>query len=545
MKKKTYKQKIAATFLAVSSIALGSTNVFADNHGITYNKTGAQELGASNVQENATLVNSLTPLIQSSSNATTTEFAKPDSWQNGFIKDTVGTETRCTPIKYFTVSSNSAIGANNNYSFTVSNDDYRAEVSFKDISVTPSSAFGSKKTSVGIIPGTSWVYGGWSIYNDASCNTLNESIAGVSVDGTHLFANLHVTMHRRNSATPFTSNGLYLGLSDIDAAQSYKILNSDSALSQSNMYTKSVADLQESGNPLKNWFVPAGVNGGPYIFSEYNPNASGDNPSVVRSTNAANVFVKLGEQTQANGLDIVFGFADNAASGISFYAKQYKVDYKSDENGVIDTTNGITTEEVISGENPTGSIQIPNQGYVFTKWIADTNVTLKDGTTITKGDPITSEEIKQVVVNSDITFTAYHAKQYTVNYQSDENGKIDGITDEAVEENNNPSGTDQSSNDDYILSHWIADVDVTLEDGTIIKAGDPITTEQIEQVIVNQDITFTAIHIPKVTTPETGTFTKGIDAAQIVTISLFGVLGCGLAIKYLPRALRKKVNFDK
>ena len=545
MKKKTYKQKIAATFLAVSSIALGSTNVFADNHGITYNKAGAQELGASNVQENATLVNSLTPLIQSSSNATTTEFAKPDSWQNGFIKDTVGNETLCRAIKYFTVSSNSAIGANNNYSFTMSNNDYRAEVSFKDISVTPSSAFGSKKTSVGIVPGMSWVYGGWPIYNDANCNTLNESIAGVPVDGTHLFANLHITMHRRNSATPFTSNGLYLGLYDIDAAQSYKILNSDSALSQSNMYAKSVADLQESGNSLKNWFVPAGVNGGPYIFSEYNPNASGDNPSVVKSTNAANVFVKLGEQTQANGLDIVFGFADNAASGISFYAKQYKVDYKSDENGVIDTTNGITTEEVISGENPTGSIQIPNQGYVFTKWIADTNVTLKDGTTITKGDPITSEEIKQVVVNSNITFTAYHAKQYTVNYRSDENGKIDGITDEAVEENNNPSGTDQSSNDDYILSHWIADVDVTLEDGTIIKAGDPITTEQIEQVIVNQDITFTAIHIPKVTTPETGTFTKGIDAAQIVTISLFGVLGCGLAIKYLPRALRKKVNFDK
>ena len=132
-----------------------------------------------------------------------------------------------------------------------------------------------------------------------------------------------------------------------------------------------------------------------------------------------------------------------------------------------------------------------------------------------------------------------------VKMATDENGKIDGITDEAVEENKNPSGTDQSSNDDYILSHWIADVDVTLEDGTIIKADHPITTEQIEQVIVNQDITFTAIHIPKVTTPETGTFTNGIDAAQIFTVSLFGVLGCGLAIKYLPRALRKKVNFDK
>ncbi len=545
MKKKHIGKKITASFLAVSSIVLSSANVFADNHGITYNKTGAQELGASNVQENAALVDSLTPLIQSSPNATVTGFAKPDSWQNGFIKDTVGDETRCRTIKYFTVSSNSAIGATNDYSFTMSNNDYRTEVSFKDVSLTPSSEFGNKKTSIGIVPGMSWVYGGWPIYNDAECNILNESITRVPIDGTHLFANLHITTHRRSSTTPLMSNGLYLGLSDIDAAQSYKILNSDSALSQSNMYTKSVADLQESGNPLKNWFVPAGVNGGPYIFSEYNPNASGDNPSVVKSTNAANVFVKLGEQTQANGLDIVFGFADNAASGISFYAKQYKVNYKSDENGVIDTTNGITTEEVISGENPTGSIQIPNQGYVFTKWIADTNVTLKDGTTITKGDPITSEEIKQVVVNSDITFTAYHAKQYTVNYTSDENGKIDGIIDETVEENNNPSGTDQSSNNDYILSHWIADVDVMLEDGTVIKAGDPITTEQIEKVIVNQDITFTAIHIPKVTTPETGTFTKGVDAAQIATISIFSIVACGLAIKFLPRILSKKVKFDK
>ena len=544
MKIKTHKRKIVAFLLATTSIVLGPANVFANNHGITYNKTNAQELGISNVQEDTTLIDSLTPLIQSSQDAVSTEFAKPNSWQSGFIKDSVGIVKGCLPAKYFKVSSNNAVGANNDYSFTISNNDYRAEVSFNDVSIEPSAAFGNKSASVAIIPGMSWLYSGWLIYSDADCTVLDESVARISSDDTRLFANLHMKMYRRNSTTPLVSNKLYFGLYDIDAAQSYKILNADSTFSKNNMYTKSIADLQESGNPLKNWFVPAATDGGPYIFSEYNPNATGSDKKTVSSANAANIFVKLGEQTQSNGLDIVLGFANDAASGISYYAKQYKVNYQSDENGKIDSVNGITTEQVISGENPSGSIQAPNEGYVFTRWTADTNVTLKNGTTITKGNPITGDEIKQVVVNSDITFTAYHAKVFNVEYVSDENGTITGIIDETVEANNNPSGTDHISKNGYILSHWVADVDVLLEDGTTIKAGDPITSEQIKQVKVRQNIVFTAIHIPKVAIPETGDFTKDTDAAQIATISVFGIMICGLAIKFLPRILRKKVNFD-
>ena len=88
-------------------------------------------------------------------------------------------------------------------------------------------------------------------------------------------------------------------------------------------------------------------------------------------------------------------------------------------------------------------------------------------------------------------------------------------------------------------------MDVTLEDGKKIKAGDPITTDQITQVVVDKNIKFTAIHVTKVATPDTGVVSKGVDAAQIATISLFSIAGLGLAIKMLPRVLRKKVNFNK
>ena len=245
---------------------------------------------------------------------------------------------------------------------------------------------------------------------------------------------------------------------------------------------------------------------------------------------------------------MVFGSGLLAASGVRYYAKVYNVYYKSDENGVIGGTPGITKESVVSGDTPTGSSQIPNENYVFTYWTADKIVELKDGTTIPVGGHLTDGQVKEVVVENDITFTAHHATRLVVKYESDDYGEITGIENENVDPYKNPSGSEQSPDDGYILSHWIADKDVTLEDGTVIKAGDPILTEQIKQVIVDQDITFTAIHVAKgtpVATPNTGTVSKGIDAAQIASVSIIGLILIGLFAKYLPRFMRKKVKFDR
>ena len=97
-------------------------------------------------------------------------------------------------------------------------------------------------------------------------------------------------------------------------------------------------------------------------------------------------------------------------------------------------------------------------------------------------------------------------------------------------------------------------MDVTLDDGTIIKSGEPITPEQIKRVVVHEDITFTVYHdpIPKETpstTPKVPNTGAGLSAAKIGAITTVGValtiILASVAIKLSPRVFRKRVSFKK
>lgn len=174
------------------------------------------------------------------------------------------------------------------------------------------------------------------------------------------------------------------------------------------------------------------------------------------------------------------------------YQKVYKVDYKSDSNGII---VGFSTEEVVENGNPRGSLTTPNTGYHLVNWTSNKDVTFEDGTKKNAGVALTMDEIKQVVIIEDVTFTAHHGiNTYIVNYESDSNGTITGITTEEVNYNNNPSGSEETPSEGYHFTSWVADKQLTLNDGTTIQKGDILTPSNIVNAIIVEDVTFTALH---------------------------------------------------
>lgn len=468
--------------IVASSLLLGviycplATFASSNNFDITY--SGGADLGSSNVNVNSELISGLTLLMKIPGN-TAVPKGNTARWRNGYIKENNGAD--CNPFKYIAITSSQGVVASDNIGFTVSNDKYDYEVDIKKVTTE---ALGSKTVSVGFRPDLSFIYGGFAVYSDANCNNLNTSINNIAAKDDvddRLFIEAVIKLHKKGNSALLSSDQLYFGITDIDAAQSYKILNSGNLLSKDIMFTENAADLQPS-TTLRNKFVESGH----YIYSQYQ---KGGDPAVASSDNKANVYVKINQQTQAEGLDVVYGFAHAAGSGIVFRAKQYTVRYVAETGGRI---TGISSETVLSGENPSSSEKQPDDGYRFRRWIVDKDVTLEDGTVIRAGNPISEAQIKQVVVSEDITFTAQFTKQYKVDYVAETGGRITGIETENVDTGNNPSSTEKQPDEKYQFVQWIADEDVTLEDGTEIKAGEPITEEQIKQVVVNENLVFTA-----------------------------------------------------
>ena len=530
------KFKKLAILLAIAYIVPSSIAIASNAYNIEYE--GGAPLGADNVHIDPTLVNSLTTLMQMDD--VTVRSSASNLWKNGFVKDKGDDGTSiCLPFRYFSVPRTNLVASGDELGVTISKNQYKAEVIFNKITLEMSAEDTSDSLyTVGYTPNHSFIYGGFEVFSDNSCEQPAAGLRKLMYnDDNRMFIEMKIKLYKNNQDSAFVTDGLYFGITDIDAAQSYKILNTDNKLSPTNMYAKSAEDLQpdESMN-LKNMFV----SNGNYIYSQYDKNAS---PAFFDTLNTANIYLNLERDTQQNGLDLVFGFAHAAASGVEYYAKQLNVTYKSDENGRI---TGIRQEKVITGDNPSGSKSTPNEGYEFEHWVADKDVVLEDGTEIKAGDHMTSEQVKQVVVTEDLEFTAIHEGiQLKVTYESDKNGKITGIEEEEVTSGNHPSGSESKPNDGYGFRYWIADKDVVLEDGTEIKAGGHMTSEQVKQVVVTEDLEFTAIHVAskKPNTPYTGASTGEINAIQI-SVSIICILAF-VALAYVAsRLAHKKVNFN-
>lgn len=388
---KNKKTRILAVSLAATGVLLCSPGAFATNeYGMEY--SGGEPLGADNVQIEPGYVSSLTKLLEAG--VVDTTFDDSEVWYGGYIKDNGGV---CKSTQFYTIPFSLPRGLYyGGHHITFSNDKYRAELSITNEIAENVSDMDA--IPIGVVEGSTYIYVGWQVYAD---NTCEERATGVTPlrynEDSRVFLEMNVKLYEKDSETPYNPDKLFFGLTDIDAAQSYKILNEDSLLTPGHMFAKSAGDLQSQDPSVtfRNMYVPSGN----YIYSEYDP-ATG---SRLETDNISNIYAELGSNTKQNGLSIVFGFAGYAASGIEFYAEPYKVQYTADPNGSI---TGITGEEVDSGNNPQGSSYRPNKNYAFRHWVANVGVTLVDGTTIEAGSPITSEQIKQVVVNQNIVFTA-------------------------------------------------------------------------------------------------------------------------------------------
>ena len=109
-------------------------------------------------------------------------------------------------------------------------------------------------------------------------------------------------------------------------------------------------------------------------------------------------------------------------------SKSYIVEYVAEEGGSID---GTTKEDVDEGKNPSGSSAKADEDYEFDGWTTDQDVTLDDGrTVIKKGEVITDEQIKHVVVDKNMKFIAHFKKKDTPNTPS--TGAMTGGTDAAT-----------------------------------------------------------------------------------------------------------------
>lgn len=404
------RRKLSTLTIATLSVVLSGTNVFAaanNPYGIDYN--GGAALGADNVQINPELVERLTPLIIDDTTSTL-KYSNSSQWKEGYFSFGNSSKPSCDKVKFFTVPQNSQSNPFSDIWYEVSNTKYTSRVNIDNVYLDglTSSASADKEYAVAItttdtdIHGIGWLTVGWTAYSDNTCQTpVQKSTTLELTDGIHAYVKTNIKLLNNTTNAPFTSDELYFGITDVDQAQSYKILNQNNLLTPTNMFAKSAPDLQPdpSTTPLKNMFV----SNGNYIYSQYDTD---QNPKTVNApVHQSDIFVKTNTDVQEKGLDLVYGFAYTAGSGIQYYAKQYTVNYDSNDEGEI---TGISTEKIISGKNPTGSTATPNPNYEFSHWVADTDVTLEDGTIIKAGNIITPEQITKVVVDKDITFTAIY-----------------------------------------------------------------------------------------------------------------------------------------
>ena len=466
-------------FIFAFFLSFHTTNVFATNpYGVVY--SGGEPLGENgNVQIEPDLINELTPLV---TEELLRERVLSDSsmWKKGYSK----VAGRCTKVDYFVVDDSDTVSNRDDLSYDLVTDKYALNLQIKNVYLEPenSESLDEGEKHAVILVGDGLTFGGgYRVYDDDVCEEPIEE--GVSdLNNEIMFVELIVKLYNVDKSEIVKSNSLYFGIIDIDARQSYKVLNTNNPLSPQTMFAQSAEGLQPaSDNPLKkNMYVADGN----YIYSANSFDITGGGNDI---------FVKADLSIQDEGLNIVFGYrVGSAASAIAYYSPQLMVNYTSDDNGAI---TGLKNEEVLPGGTPLGSTSTPDDGYRFDRWVADKDVKLTDDTEIEAGNPITSEQVAQIVVTEDLTLTAIHEiLQHTVNYVSDDNGEITGRETETLSHGSNPSGSESTPEEGYRFDHWIANKDVTLEDGTVITASNALTSEQIEQVVVTEDITFTAIH---------------------------------------------------
>ena len=170
-----------------------------------------------------------------------------------------------------------------------------------------------------------------------------------------------------------------------------------------------------------------------------------------------------------------------------------KVTY--DANGGVG--DQYVVEEIITndshkvlGNGEGEKINYTREGYVFKGWNRDKNATKAE---FQKDDEVTVTSLDESTNNY-----IYAIWAPIINYTTDGNGQVKegenfvDNTNEEVELKSNPKGTETKANEGFKFSHWTADKEITLNNGTKIPAGEKITDEQLKQAVITEPLTFKA-----------------------------------------------------
>ena len=164
------------------------------------------------------------------------------------------------------------------------------------------------------------------------------------------------------------------------------------------------------------------------------------------------------------------------------------------------TITGNTSEEVIYPNKLVGTTySILNSNYKFGYWISDVDVLLDNAETIEAGNQISEEQLKSIIVTSDMVLTANtKMAYYTVYYKSSKGITFVNDTMEIVYDGQSIKGVKYINSKAVNKVVYISNVDVLLKDGTTIKAGDEITEAQLQEIVLGEDITLTLCYEQKI-----------------------------------------------
>ncbi len=189
------------------------------------------------------------------------------------------------------------------------------------------------------------------------------------------------------------------------------------------------------------------------------------------------------------------------------------VTYETDGNGTVDpTSDRIDLSESTTLEDAAyvGAVDVdsitlsPNPGFQLAYWTANKPIYYKldENTWVEIGVNTPVDDLTGIYVADDTTFTANLERYaYAITYKTAGGGTVSRET-ELVELGDYPVGCTITPNKGYEFDYWTANVALEIDDGnntdpqvegaTTIKAGDPITDEQLKLALLNDDVILTA-----------------------------------------------------
>jgi hypothetical protein len=203
---------------------------------------------------------------------------------------------------------------------------------------------------------------------------------------------VHVDIYKHGTTERIDIPEVYQSLRDIDQAQSFRCLNESFVAKELLVANKKEFNKNNDDNKRVNRITDSGD-----IYSDY----SEDPAEELNSPNTANLYRK-DEKLRSEGLDMVYAFRHTDTSSVNFSIPEHTVTFKASKGGKV----SLTEEAVLYGKSVQEKIKVSEeQNYKFTRWITDQDVMVGDKK-IKAGETITMDQIQQIAVTGDMSFTA-------------------------------------------------------------------------------------------------------------------------------------------